>query len=171
MIEIKNKQDCCGCESCYNACPLKCITMVADEEGFKYPHINLKKCINCGKCENSCPVLNAEHITNRLIKGYAAINKNLNERLQSSSGGIFPLLSKQVINNGGVVVGCAMEKDCKSAKHIIIENKNELERLYGSKYLQSNMNDVYISVKKLLENNKKVLFSGTPCQVYGLKTF
>ena len=108
---------------------------------------------------------------NRHIEGYAAINKNLKDRLNSSSGGIFSLLATKIIELGGVVIGSTMTDDCKEAMHIIVDNAEELNCLYGSKYLQSNINNIYSEVYEKLRNNKWVLFSGTPCQVEGLLNY
>lgn len=171
MIEIKDKKDCCGCEACYNICPSNCISMVYDEEGFKFPCINQEKCINCKKCEKVCPILHKNVLKNDFIKGYAAININLAERLQSSSGGIFCLLATQVIDSGGIVAGSAMTEDCKYAEHILVERVSDLKYLCGSKYLQSNINNIYRRIRKELENDKMVLFSGTPCQIVALQNY
>ena len=171
MINISDKANCCGCEACSNICPVHCITMKADEEGFLYPNVDNEKCINCGRCENICPILNNFPIVDRLRAGYAAINTDLYNRLKSSSGGVFTLLAEHILNEGGVVVGCSFSEDCKKAYHLVIEDKYSLEKLRGSKYLQSNIQGAYINVKKQLENNRKVLFSGTPCQVAALKSF
>ncbi|MBE6965537.1 MAG: 4Fe-4S dicluster domain-containing protein [Ruminococcaceae bacterium] len=171
MIAIKNKQDCCGCEACYNACPENCIRMEFDEEGFKFPQVDSDKCINCKKCINVCPIINKKAIVNEIKEGYAAINKYDNIRLQSSSGGVFSALATHMLEDGGVVVGCAMTEDCKKAQHIVVEDPDDLIKLYGSKYIQSEINKIYLDVKLRLERNQKVLFSGTPCQVEGLKSF
>lgn len=171
MIEIKEKKNCCGCEACYNVCPVRCISMENDEEGFKYPCVDIAKCIGCNKCEKVCPCIHKSDINKHYIEGYAAINKNLEDRLNSSSGGVFSLLAKKIIELGGVVVGSTMTDDCKEAMHIIASSVNELNRLYGSKYLQSNINSIYSNVHEILKDNKWVLFSGTPCQIDGLLNY
>lgn len=171
MIYINDKANCCGCEACSEICPTKCISMKSDEEGFLYPNVDVEKCINCGICESICPILNQHLVSDRIKEGYAAINKDLSERLTSSSGGIFTLLADYVLNLGGVVVGCILSEDCKKAYHVIIEDKQQLDKLRGSKYVQSNMQNVYRNIKMQLEKNRKVLFSGTPCQVVALKSF
>ena len=171
MIEIKEKKNCCGCEACYNACPVQCISMKRDEEGFKYPCVDTMKCIGCNKCEKVCPCIHKPYINRQYIEGYAAINKNLKERLNSSSGGVFSLLATKIIELGGVVIGSTMTDDCKEAMHIIVDNTEELAYLYGSKYLQSNINNIYSEVHEKLKNVKWVLFSGTPCQVEGLLNY
>lgn len=171
MIEIKEKKNCCGCEACYNACPVSCISMERDEEGFKYPYVDTVKCIGCNKCEKVCLCIHKPCINVQYVEGYAAVNKNLQERLNSSSGGVFPLLARKIIELGGIVVGSAMTKDCKEAMHIAVDHMEQLKCLYGSKYLQSNINNIYSEVYAKLENNKWVLFSGTPCQVEGLLNY
>lgn len=171
MIEIKNKQDCCGCEACYNVCPLNCISMKYDKEGFKFPYVDHQKCVDCRKCESACPMIRNKPIDSEIAEGYAAVNKNLNDRLQSSSGGVFGLLATKIINLGGIVVGCSMAQDCKRAEHIVVDTQKDLSKLYGSKYIQSDINRIYSVVKNNLIKQKPVLFSGTPCQVEGLKSF
>ncbi len=171
MIEIKDKKNCCGCEACFNACPVQCIQMKSDDEGFKYPCIDDKRCIGCNKCEKVCPCIHKPYINKQYIEGYAALNKNLKDRLNSSSGGIFPLLASKIIELGGIVIGSTMTEDCKEAMHIAVDDAEKLYNLYGSKYLQSNINNIYSKVYTELKNNKWVLFSGTPCQIDGLLNY
>lgn len=171
MLRINRKQDCCGCSACAQICPKQCITMQADEEGFIYPSIDLGKCVNCGICEKTCPVINKIQNCRDDSQAFAAYNLNEEERLASSSGGVFTLLANMILSEGGVVFGAAMSDDCKAVLHKKIDTVNGLECLRGSKYLQSCIGDVYIQVKKELDNGRKVLFSGTPCQVGGLKAY
>ncbi|WP_281532025.1 Coenzyme F420 hydrogenase/dehydrogenase, beta subunit C-terminal domain [Anaerocolumna aminovalerica] len=171
MIEINQKEACCGCEACYNACPMQCIQMKYDAEGFKYPFVNKDTCINCGKCKKACPIINKKSIQYELEECYAAFNDNLTERLNCSSGGIFSLLASAVLSTGGVVVGTGMSDDCRSTEHVIVNNLSELKTIYGSKYLQSNINDIFKKIKQQLEKGNVVLFSGTPCQVAGLQNY
>lgn len=171
MIQIIKKKDCCGCEACYNACPTKCIFMEYDEEGFKYPRVDEKRCINCSRCEKVCPILAERKKSDDYAEGYAAINTNESTRLISSSGGVFALLAQETIDSGGIVVGVAMSEDCRRAQHIIIDRKDDLKLLLGSKYLQSDIGNIYQKIKEELNNKKKVLFSGTPCQVAALHSF
>lgn len=171
MIQINNKKDCCGCEGCYNICPMSCISMQYDEEGFKFPVVDETRCINCKQCERVCPIINGRYETNNNNEGYAAINCNEEIRLNSSSGGIFYQFAKKIIDLGGVVVGAVMSNDCKEANHIFVDNKNDLSSLLGSKYLQSNIGKTFQKIKISLNNNKLVLFSGTPCQVGALNNY
>lgn len=170
MIEIRTKEDCCGCYACYNICPKECITMETDNEGFWYPNIDKDKCINCNLCKKVCPIINKPNSFLYEKKSYAVFNKNEKIRLESSSGGIFSLLAEYVINNYGSVYGAVFDEDF-NVKHIKITSLQDIELLRGSKYVQSRINDIFKSIKFDLKNNKMVLFTGTPCQVAGLQSF
>ena len=170
MESVYSKQsNCCGCSACYSACPVGAIEMQPDEKGFLYPIINQEKCINCKKCQSVCP-LNKEIKKLNNQKLYATKNKNLKERITSSSGGFFCELSKLIIKNKGIVYGAAYNEN-NEVIHIAINSFKEISRLKGSKYVQSNNKGIYIDVREKLDEGKLVLFSGTPCQIYGLKTF
>ena len=171
MIEVKNKKDCCGCSVCANVCPKNCIEMISDNEGFLYPEVDKERCVNCGLCEKFCPTINKLQLVENNQIALAVINKDNNIRLNSSSGGVFTLLASEIIKNGGVVFGAALSENCKSVSHIPVRTLEELNALRGSKYVQSQIGNTYNEVKTVLENGKKVLFSGTPCQVSGLYTF
>ena len=112
MQEIVEKNKCCGCHACFDICPKDAISMKEDEKGFKYPYIDQDKCIDCGLCKKVCPVLNVKKEKKKDIKAYACYNKKLNERLESSSGGIFILLAREIIKRKGVV-----RIVCKNPKH------------------------------------------------------
>ena len=172
MIEISDKKKCCGCTACANICPQKAIKMEYDSEGFMYPTFDINKCTNCGMCDRICPVINKFNIKEKenFPIVYACYNINNEIRKKSSSGGIFYLLAKEVLKNGGIVVGASYDDDF-SICHRIIYNKDELEKLMGSKYAQSEMRNIYRLVRENLIKGKKVLFSGTSCQVAGLKKF
>lgn len=169
MEKITDYALCTGCHACYNICPKKCIVMQSDKHGFKYPIINNDICINCGLCKSVCPIEN-KYIGNKRGAAFACINKNDVIRLDSSSGGIFSLLANEILDRGGVVVGAAFT-DKFSVEHVIVDSKYGLEKLRGSKYIQSNIGDIYKIVKNYLENDKYVLFSGTPCQISGIKCY
>ena len=169
MIEINTKTNCCGCHACYNSCPTHAIEMKEDEYGFKYPQIDKDKCINCGLCEKVCPILNKKTRANK-PEAYAIINRDEHIRAKSSSGGIFTLIAEKIIEKGGVVFGASFDEEFM-VKHIKVENKENLQRLRGSKYVQSDINDTFKDVKEILETGRKVLFTGTPCQINGLYTF
>lgn len=169
MIEITEKKKCCGCGACLNICPKKAIKMIEDKYGFMYPIVDKKKCINCGLCEKVCPIKNeCEEITN--VQAYACYNQNESERVKSSSGGIFILLAKSIINKKGVVFGATLNRDNK-VEHSYSESVEGIKQFMGSKYVQSNINLSYSQVKKFLEEDRYVLFTGTPCQIAGLKKY
>lgn len=170
MIQIINKSECCGCHSCENICPKKCITMEKDDEGFLYPKINEDKCIGCDLCEKVCPVINDIDIEPFNSIAYACKNRNENIRLNSSSGGVFWLLCKAIISNNGVVFGAAFDEKF-NVRHSFAETLYECEQYRGSKYVQSIIGDMYFKVKKFLDSGKIVLFSGTQCQIKGLSLY
>ncbi len=169
MISIADKASCCGCTSCASICPKGCIRMIEDDEGFKYPEVNPATCINCGLCEKVCPMMHPE-TENRVQKVYSAKNNDEAVRKTSSSGGVFSILAQNVIRDGGVVVGCALDDNLK-ARHFVAHHEDELIAFRSSKYVQSELNGVFHAVKEALREGKKVLFSGTPCQVAGLRRF
>ncbi len=162
---------CNGCNSCQLKCPKDCIKMCVDAEGFWYPKVDGDICIDCGLCEKICPVLNKSTNENESDVALAVINKNTDIREQSSSGGVFYLLAENIIKNGGVVFGAAFTQDFKSVEHICVKDIESLPKLMGSKYLQSKIGEVYITAKQYLDDGKKVLFSGTPCQIGGLYSY
>lgn len=166
------KSECCGCYGCINICPKNAIYMEIDEEGFSYPVFNKKNCINCGLCEKVCPVKNeVKDETLRKTYGYACQNKKEEERQKSSSGGVFSLLCKEVIKNNGVVFGASFDKNL-NLSHNFSENLKECEKFRGSKYVQSIIGETtYKKVEEFLELKKMVLFTGTPCQIKGLRLF
>lgn len=169
MICVDKKEMCCGCSACVNCCPKKCITMKEDREGFLYPEVNRQECTNCGLCEKVCPVLNKTELSGD-TRAYAVFACEDGIREKSSSGGVFSLLAEQVLCEGGYVFGCAFDAKLK-AEHIGITDYSELKRLQGSKYVQSDLKSSFHTVKQLLEEGKQVLFSGTACQMEGLKKF
>ena len=158
-----------GCHACSNICPRSCIEMKNDNEGFWYPLVDYDKCIRCGFCTKVCPIMNKTIVQNG-PKAYACINKNEEIRLNSSSGGIFTLIAEQVINNSGVVFGAVFGEDF-AVIHKYIESKEELGALRGSKYVQSEIGDTYKQAQQFLKQGRQVLFTGTPCQISGLKSY
>lgn len=169
MIKITDKADCCGCGACVQCCPKQCITMHQDEEGFDYPVVNSDDCISCGLCEKVCPILNYGK-SKKPLKVYAAKNINEEIRLKSSSGGIFTVLAEEVIRRGGVVFGVAFDKDW-NVYHTYTENMDGLAAFRGSKYVQSKVGSSYKQVRSFLKDGRDVLFTGTSCQIAGLKRF
>ncbi len=171
MISLAGKSDCCGCGSCCNICPVGAIAMQSDKEGFLYPVVNGNACTGCNVCVRSCPVSDSGKSNCENSVGYWAINTDEKIRSASSSGGIFTLLAEKIIGRGGVVFGAAFSHDYRNVNHIAVDKKEDLYLLRGSKYLQSNIGDIYKDVRTYLENKKEVLFSGTPCQTEGLLAF
>ena len=171
MRNILEKFACTGCNACFNSCPVSAIHMIENAEGFKYPQIDSDKCIKCGLCEKICPAINKRTIKEKNIKSVYAVSANDKIREKSSSGGVFTLLANYFLENQGYVCGASFNRDYSKVKHIIINKKEDLYKLQSSKYVQSDIGLVFKDIKALLQENKKVLFSGTPCQVEGLKRF
>lgn len=169
------KNSCCGCRACEQICPQKCIEMVEDSEGFIYPRIDKSKCINCGKCKKVCPMVNNQRTENTYKqKFYKLIINDKNILQESSSGGAFTAIVNSIFSlnteNKFKIYGSILDIDMK-VKHIGIENIDELYRFRKSKYVQSNMQDCYTQIKRELKDNYTIIFTGTPCQVAGLKNF
>lgn len=166
MIKIHNKTLCCGCSACEQKCPKHCISMQEDREGFLYPKVNEEDCIDCGICEKVCGELNPYN-EQKPLNVYAAINKDEEVRLNSSSGGIFYLLAEKHISEGGVVFGARFDKDWQ----VILDYSETIENVtafMGSKYVQARVSTAYKDAELFLKQGRKVLFSGSPCQIAGL---
>lgn len=170
-MNIISKDFCTGCGACANSCPLGCIQMRPDREGFLYPQIDDQKCVHCNKCLAVCPVANETKKHPAQESAFACKNRDEDERAASSSGGVFAVLAKAILSKGGVVYGAAMSGDCKSVFHRRVESEKDLAALQGSKYVQSRIDDVYQQVKEDLSSGRTVYFSGTPCQVEGLYAY
>lgn len=172
MLQITNKKQCCGCTACKSICPKNCITMVTDSEGFEYPKVDIRNCINCDACQRVCPIVNSTKKQTTKILPEVYVGYTLNEKIrnESSSGGIFSLLAKYVLVQQGIVVGAVYDANF-SVCHDIINSQSDLYKLRGSKYSQSILKDTFDKVKEYLDTQKLVLFSGTGCQVAGLKNF
>lgn len=169
MKLYERKQDCCGCTACANICPALAITTQPDEEGFLYPVLDQEKCTECLLCTKVCPASNPTLFSQQPVV-YACTNKNEELSFQSSSGGFFTLIAENVLENNGVVFGASFTETF-AVNHIMVDNTIDLQKLRGSKYLQSNINETYKLVKSLLEEQRPVLFSGTPCQITGLSNY
>lgn len=173
MSTISNldKNKCTGCRCCEKICPSNAINMIENEEGFFEPVVIKEKCINCGLCYKKCPQINDRKSKDEEnVKLYAAKNSNLEEQRSSSSGGIFSVLAKHILEQNGEVYGCGFNSQL-IAEHMRISTKAELYKLKGSKYVQSNTKNTFNEVKQDLLEKKMVLYSGTPCQIAGLKAF
>lgn len=162
--------NCSSCGACANACPHGAISMHLDDEGFYRPAIDAEKCVECGTCERVCPWakdVQNPNVSSVTPKTVAAYSLDDSIRLNSSSGGIFTVLAEKVLADGGVVAGVA-QLDKAHFGHVIVDNKADLPKFQGSKYVQANPGLVYKSVRNALREGRKVLFSGTPCQVAAL---
>lgn len=171
MIVLDKKEDCCGCEACLNICPVKCITMEYDEEGFRYPKIDKSRCINCHLCEKICPINSKYKSDNKSYLVFGATNKNIKNLKNSTSGGVFFELGKLIIEKyNGVVFGVKFTgKD--NAIYDYAEDISKLKEFMGSKYVQAKVGNMYKIAKDFLDSGRVVLFSGTPCQISGLYSF
>lgn len=166
---VKKKQECCGCGLCYEKCPKKAIEMTKDEYGFIYPAIDRSKCIECGICKKVCAF--KDEALNTVKTCYAAVNCNKQRLQKSASGGMFSAIAESFLKNGGIVCGAQMtfSKGKAYVEHVTIDSIRDLEKLQGSKYVQSDIKDVFGKILDQLKQGKRVLFSGTPCQVTALK--
>lgn len=165
-IGIKN---CSGCSLCSLICPHKSITMKSDIEGFLQPIIDYNTCIDCGACYKVCPCKHRRNVDSKPVY-YAVINKNEDLLKKSSSGGLFIALALYFIEQGGYVCGCVFD-DKMRVEHICTNDIDVVKKMMGSKYVQSNITKCLLEVKNLLNNNKKVLFTGTACQVAAVKQY
>ena len=175
MISITDKTRCCGCTACQAACPHDAIVMKPDVLGFTYPEVDMSACVDCGLCEKVCAFVkdcDASLPVDRSLTAevQAARHKDGNVVAASQSGGVFTALSDAVLSEGGVIYGAAY-KGLDEVSHIRAESAQERNLLRGSKYVQSDMGQIFQSVREDLVNGRKVLFSGTPCQVAGLKSY
>lgn len=169
MIEIKDKKNCCGCEACAQKCPKHCITMREDSDGFLFPVVNQELCVNCHICENICPVTNRHENTVPLIV-YAGKNVNESTVKESSSGGIFSCLAEYIIGKGGIVFGAEFNEDW-NVVHNYYSDLTNIKKFRQSKYVQSKIGNSYCNAEHFLKQGKYVLFTGTPCQISGLKNY
>lgn len=166
---INKNKDCMGCHACENSCPTQCISMMPDNEGFLYPKVDYSLCVECKKCISVCPIINKVKVDNN-PQAYVSINKDDSIRLDSSSGGIFTTIAEKIINDDGVVFGAGYT-DIFEVIHKFVDNTEKLSELRGSKYVQSKIGNTYKEAKDFLDMGRKVLFSGTPCQIAGLKSY
>lgn len=171
MINVGNKVDCCGCEACYNACPSQSIKMNLDEEGFYYPQVNHDTCINCDLCERVCPIFNYEpRKKNENQEAYLLQHKDNKICRESTAGGAFTGIASYVIQKGGIVFGVEITETYK-VRHTSVETIEELRKLRNSKYVQSRVGYSFNHVRNELKTGRVVCFSGTPCQIEGLRHF
>ncbi len=185
MIQIRDKVKCTGCYACENICPKSCITMKMDKEGFYYPEVDTEKCVNCDLCVHTCPVIakesagNSEKNADEAVstgtgtnkkRAYLLQNKDAKVLKESTSGGAFTPMAEKILSDGGVVYGVVMNKDYL-VKHVRISDSKSLRLFRNSKYVQSNLSGIYKQVAEDLKAGRKVVFSGTPCQIEALICF
>lgn len=166
--QLKCNKNCTGCAACQSICPMDCITMVEDKEGFLYPFIDTSKCIECGKCVETCNLSLATIKYKEMCKVYAVYSMDESIRQHSSSGGVFTELAYAVLQDGGHVYGAMWGDKYDKVIHTYVDDEADIKKLQGSKYVQSNILDSYRNVINDINNGIKVLFSGTPCQIAGL---
>ena len=170
MIEITDKTKCCGCGGCMNICPKHCISMKADEEGFLYPAIDKTVCVNCGLCERVCPILNYQPESYCEQSAYLVQNKDEGVRRESTSGGAFTAIARYVLEKDGVVFGAAFDEKFY-VHHTYTTDAKELWRFRNSKYVQSDTENTFSIAEQFLKEGRLVCYSGTPCQIEGLKRY
>ena len=170
MIHIEDKAKCSGCWACENVCPVRCIDMVEDEEGFHYPRVDADRCIECHQCERACPELKPMLDDTMPLKSFIVQQKDARVLRTSTSGGFYSAIAKYVIERGGAVFGAAFD-GTMTLRHQCAETLEDCEKFRGSKYVQSLVGETLLQMKKLLQEGRMVVYSGTPCQIAGLYGF
>ena len=170
MTPYSDKEKCTGCGACAEACFNNSIRMESDDDGFLYPIVIAETCINCGRCTKVCDMSRVSSLK-REKRAFLAFSRNEELRQASSSGGVFSELANYYIENGGVVYGGAFDYGYSGVSHIRCDTPLDLHKIQGSKYIQSKMSGVFMNVRRDLEQGREVLFSGTPCQINGIKAF
>ncbi len=170
-LTTKEEQYCYGCLSCVYSCPTGAISIEKRFDEFAFPTVDTKKCINCDKCSKVCPNDTADSIVSPVKRTFALKHKNTETRKQSSSGGAFTAISDYLMDEGYKVYGAVFDESFHYVKHIGSYAEEDRNRMRISKYVESSLEGIYPEIKKELENSKKVFFTGTPCQVAGLKAF
>ena len=170
MIEIKNKHDCCGCGLCAASCPKNAIKMIKDSLGFLYPEVNKESCIGCSLCERVCIMKHKLDSSKTVLNSYASRCSNCMELQQSQSGGVFYAISEKILKKDGVIYGASFDEHF-NVKHARATKKKERDDMRLSKYVQSDLSNVYAQIKGDLESGKVVFFTGTPCQVAAIRKY
>lgn len=170
IVEVVTSKECVGCGACSNVCANKAISMSFDNEGFMFPHTDIRLCNDCGLCNKVCPAINSSDVKHKRGDLYAAVSKNQEDLRNSSSGGIFSVIADYVLEKGGFVCGAAFDSGF-ILKHQVIGNKESLVKLRGSKYLQSDISGVFQEIKSYITQGRLVYFVGTSCQVAAIRLF
>ena len=169
-IQLCDIYSCTQCRACEQVCPKHCISFVEGKDGFEFPHIDTDLCIECGACVKSCHQLSLTKEKNQPLYAYAAWSNDEQVRTTSSSGGVFSEIARYVFEKNGVVAGAVMDEDLK-VRHTFATDMESLFPMRGSKYVQSKIGDTYKLAKDFLDSGRKVLFTGTPCQIGGLYSY
>lgn len=171
-IEQIDKQQCTGCGLCAEKCPKECILMAEDGEGFRFPKIDFSKCVECGLCVRLCPTTSAADILYSKYERsyYCGIIKDKEMLIKSSSGGLFGVLAEHIINMGGYVCGCVYN-DNLEAVHLLSNQWKDIEKMYGSKYVQSRAEHCFFEIQNHLKADDIVMFTGTACQIAALRLY
>jgi|GEM_PF-280849 len=170
-LNTNNKSFCSGCSACMNVCAHKAILMQEDDEGFLFPHVDNELCVNCGLCQKICPFDNIQANERQEQHSYIGITYNNDYYLESASIGVCTMIANYVLSLGGSVYGVELDETEWKARHVCINNQSDLQRIRNSKYLQSNPERSFAEVREKLKRGKIVLYTGTPCQIAGLKAF
>ena len=174
MTIYDSRIKCSGCTACVAVCPQKCIQMHPDEEGFLYPHVDLEKCIKCNRCKDVCPVKRPCIPESWQRKTYVACSKNVKNRIESTSGGMFYPIQEWVLENNGFVFAASFSDEFR-VEHKMYSNTDAndtcISKFRGSKYVQSFLGDCFVRIRDILCRGGLVCFIGTPCQINGLKSY
>jgi len=169
-IDTTDESKCCGCMACMNVCQHQAISMIENEKGFIMPFVDINKCVDCGLCLNVCD-FRKEHKNNSNIEHAYSLVANDTETLkESTSGGAFTVFSDVILSEGGIVIGAVMENDF-TVRHILTTSFETRNRMRGSKYVQSDVSEIYKETRESLKKGQHVLFSGTPCQCAALRSY
>ena len=169
-LNLSEKNTCCGCAACMNTCPKQAIQMKEDSCGFVYPNIDDSKCINCGLCSKICDFKKEHDKSSNIEKAYSLTVNDSKILYESTSGGAFTVFSDYILDAGGVVVGSVMEQDFL-VHHVWTKDESVRNRMRGSKYVQSDISEIFKPIKNFLDDGIPVLFSGTPCQCAAIKSY
>ncbi len=171
LFFINDKANCSGCTACANVCPTSCIELQPDDEGFYYPYYDVEKCIDCKKCEKVCPIFNSKNEGNIEIDQFAVTARSKNKEIwhRSSSGGAFTEICKSYGDENTIIVGVEMSNF--KALHSCVVGVDNIDKFRKSKYIESDVSDIFNDIKNHLDSGSKLIFTGAPCQIAGLRSF